>query len=87
MVQAPNTLTTLGFLGELTVFSFEAIANGKRRTEIQIVSQVKYASRLNDCSRRPAVYRGIQWSEFRGRRTDGYYADYGTEVQISQFRL
>ena len=34
----------------------------------------------------PARYRSIGWSEFRGRRTDGDYADYGTEVQISQFR-
>ncbi len=36
---------------------------------------------------RPALYRPIKWSEFRGSRTDGDYADYGTEVQISQFRV
>ncbi len=35
----------------------------------------------------PARYREIVWSDFRGRRTDGDYADYGTEVQISQFRV
>lgn len=35
----------------------------------------------------PARYRGIKWSDFRGRRTDGDYADYGSEVQISQFRI
>lgn len=35
---------------------------------------------------RPARYKSIQWSEFRGQRTDGDYADYGPEVQISQFR-
>ena len=36
---------------------------------------------------RPAHYRPIDWSEFRGRRTDGDYADYGPEVQISQYRI
>ena len=34
----------------------------------------------------PARYRPIRWSEFRYQRTDGDYADYGTEVQISQYR-
>ena len=36
---------------------------------------------------RPEAYRPIEWAQFRGRRTDGDYADYGTEVQISQYRL
>ena len=36
---------------------------------------------------RPARYREVRWAEFRSQRTDGDYADYGTEVQISQFRL
>ena len=36
---------------------------------------------------RPSAYRTIDWAEFRGKRTDGDYADYGTEVQISQYRL
>ncbi len=35
----------------------------------------------------PPHYRDIPWSEFRGKRTDGDYADYGAEVQISQYRL
>lgn len=35
----------------------------------------------------PARYRTIKWSEFRGKRTDGDYADYGTEVQIGHYRL
>jgi isopenicillin N synthase-like dioxygenase len=35
---------------------------------------------------RAARYRSIEWSEFRGKRTDGDYADYGPEVQISQYR-
>jgi isopenicillin N synthase-like dioxygenase len=36
---------------------------------------------------RPCAYRTIQWGEFRGQRTDGDYADYGTEVQIAQYRI
>jgi len=35
---------------------------------------------------RPNHYREIEWAKFRGARTDGDYADYGTEVQIAQFR-
>lgn len=36
---------------------------------------------------RPARYQTIKWSEFRGKRTDGDYADYGPEVQITQYRI
>jgi len=36
---------------------------------------------------RPCRYRAIHWAKFRGARSDGDFADYGTEVQISQFRL
>jgi isopenicillin N synthase-like dioxygenase len=36
--------------------------------------------------RNPGRYHEIEWASFRGKRTDGDYADYGTEVQISQFR-
>ena len=36
---------------------------------------------------RPARYRTIEWAEFRGKRTDGDYADYGPEVQIAQYRI
>ena len=35
----------------------------------------------------PRRYRAIEWGEFRGKRSDGDYADYGTEVQISQYRM
>ncbi len=35
----------------------------------------------------PARYRIINWAEFRGKRTDGDYADYGPEVQIAQYRI
>jgi len=34
----------------------------------------------------PSHYHSIHWAEFRGQRSDGDFADYGTEVQISQFR-
>jgi isopenicillin N synthase-like dioxygenase len=37
-------------------------------------------------SERPRRYRAIGWAEFRGQRTDGDYADYGPEIQISQYR-
>ncbi len=31
-------------------------------------------------------YKSINWGEFRRRRADGDFSDYGTEVQISQYR-
>jgi isopenicillin N synthase-like dioxygenase len=34
----------------------------------------------------PSHYHTIEWSSYRGQRTDGDFADYGSEVQISQFR-
>ncbi len=33
----------------------------------------------------PARYRDISWSEFRRRRADGDFADYGAEVQIGDY--
>lgn len=36
---------------------------------------------------RPARYREINWGEFRARRAEGDYADYGEEVQIEQYRI
>lgn len=36
---------------------------------------------------RPCRYRCIDWAEFRGKRSEGDYADYGTEVQIAHYRL
>ena len=35
---------------------------------------------------RPSLYHPIEWASFRGKRSEGDFADYGTEVQISQFR-
>jgi isopenicillin N synthase-like dioxygenase len=34
-----------------------------------------------------AHYRPIQWGEFRAKRSAGDYADYGEEVQISDYRI
>ncbi len=34
----------------------------------------------------PSLYNAIEWATFRGKRSEGDFADYGTEVQISQFR-
>jgi isopenicillin N synthase-like dioxygenase len=35
----------------------------------------------------PARYRSINWREFRSLRAAGDYADYGDEVQISDYRI
>ena len=35
----------------------------------------------------PARYRPINWGEFRAGRAAGDYANYGEEIQISQFRV
>jgi isopenicillin N synthase-like dioxygenase len=35
----------------------------------------------------PPRYRSINWREFRSRRAAGDYADYGEEVQISQYEI
>ncbi|MEO1202195.1 MAG: 2OG-Fe(II) oxygenase family protein, partial [Pseudomonadota bacterium] len=35
----------------------------------------------------PARYRPINWREFRTKRADGDYADYGDEVQITDYRI
>jgi isopenicillin N synthase-like dioxygenase len=32
-------------------------------------------------------YRALDWGEFRRRRAEGDFADYGTEVQISEWRI
>ncbi|MFK7913138.1 MAG: isopenicillin N synthase family dioxygenase [Pseudomonadales bacterium] len=36
---------------------------------------------------RPARYREVHWGAFRSGRTAGDYADYGAEIQISDFRI
>jgi isopenicillin N synthase-like dioxygenase len=37
--------------------------------------------------RRAVRYRAIHWADYRGKRSQGDFADYGSEVQISQYRL
>ena len=61
-------------------FSIPFFFNPSAETEVSPLPSVVTADR-------PARYRAIRWSEFRGQRTDGDYADYGPEVQISQFRI
>jgi isopenicillin N synthase-like dioxygenase len=39
-----------------------------------------------DAGARPR-YRPIEWGDFRRRRADGDYADYGAEVQIGDYRI
>ena len=36
---------------------------------------------------RPPRYRPISWGEFRQKRAEGDFADYGAEVQISDYRV
>jgi isopenicillin N synthase-like dioxygenase len=35
----------------------------------------------------PPRYRSLEWADFRRKRADGDFSDYGKEVQISQYRL
>lgn len=35
----------------------------------------------------PRHYKPIVWGDYRSRRSEGDFADYGTEVQISQYRV
>ena len=35
----------------------------------------------------PARYRPLNWGEFRRRRADGDFANYGTEDQIGEWRI
>ncbi|MDH4126599.1 MAG: hypothetical protein OEW64_14795 [Gammaproteobacteria bacterium] len=61
-------------------FSIPFFLNPEYRTDYAPVP-----SMLSDD--RPARYRAINWGEFRRRRADGDYADYGTEVQIEHYRI
>ena len=45
-----------------------------------------YSARIAPLVGEPA-YRPIDWGEFRRRRADGDFADYGTEVQIGEWRI
>ncbi len=38
-------------------------------------------------AKNPRHYKPIGWGDFRGKRSDGDFADYGAEVQISDYRI
>lgn len=61
-------------------YSIPFFFNPAAGTEISPLPTVTNAAR-------PSRYSPINWSEYRGRRTDGDYADYGPEVQIAQFKI
>ena len=46
-----------------------------------------YAPLTSVCQSQAPRYRAINWGEFRRQRADGDFADYGEEVQLSQFRI
>jgi isopenicillin N synthase-like dioxygenase len=46
-----------------------------------------YDAVIEPLSSKEPHYRPIPWGEFRRRRADGDFADYGAEVQISDYRL
>jgi len=50
-------------------------------------SEANYAPLTSVCDEQhPPLYNPINWGEFRAGRAAGDYADYGEEIQISQFR-
>jgi isopenicillin N synthase-like dioxygenase len=46
-----------------------------------------YAPLPSLCATEPARYRPINWGRFRAARAAGDYADVGSEIQISDFRI
>jgi isopenicillin N synthase-like dioxygenase len=42
---------------------------------------------LNLSSSQKSVYKTINWGHFRTQRFAGDYANYGEEIQISQFKI
>lgn len=48
---------------------------------------VTYAPLASACADQPARYQTISWRDFRTKRAAGDYADYGAEVQISDYRI
>jgi isopenicillin N synthase-like dioxygenase len=50
-------------------------------------SAANYAPLPSLCAQEPPRYRPINWGAFRTQRAAGDYADLGTEIQISDFRL
>ncbi|HET7709940.1 MAG TPA: 2OG-Fe(II) oxygenase family protein [Sphingomicrobium sp.] len=56
------------------------------RLSVPFFYNPSYAAEVAPLVGEPA-YRPINWGEFRRRRADGDFADYGTEVQIGEWRL
>jgi isopenicillin N synthase-like dioxygenase len=63
-----------------TRFSAPFFFNPGNDTDYQPLEQMTSADN-------PPRYRAINWGEFRRLRADGDYADFGEEVQISQYRI
>jgi isopenicillin N synthase-like dioxygenase len=66
--------------------------NDADRTSIPFFYNPSYEARiapLDDAVRRSGRphYSAIPWGEYRRRRADGDFADYGAEVQISDYRI
>lgn len=66
--------------GDVERFSIPFFYNPMAGTTVEPLPSVVSAEQ-------PAHYRPIDWSDFRSKRTDGDYADYGPEVQIAQYRI
>ena len=56
------------------------------RLSVPFFYNPSYAAEVAPLVGEPA-YRPIGWGEFRRRRADGDFADYGTEVQIGEWRI
>ena len=56
------------------------------RTSIPFFYNPSYAADIRPLANQPN-YRPLNWGEFRRRRADGDFANYGTEVQISEWRI
>ena len=64
---------------------------GKARYSLPYFMNPAYST---DCAPLPSTleaegphYRAVNWGAYRQRRTDGDFADYGQEVQLSDYRL
>jgi isopenicillin N synthase-like dioxygenase len=56
------------------------------RLSVPFFYNPSYSAQVAPLVGEPA-YRPIDWGEFRRRRADGDFADYGTEVQIGEWRV
>ena len=56
------------------------------RLSIPYFYNPSYAAEITPLVGEPS-YRPVNWGEFRRRRADGDFADYGTEVQIAEWRI